>query len=108
MTYTVFSFSFQTLERLPVVLKLGAKGFQAFMCFFLLGLDELFLGGFGVVVYCSRKGGQGGGYLSWVRSQLLCSCIFKGEVEADLEGRVTRSLEPRRRHRGHGGRMMTA
>lgn len=62
--YTVFPFSFQTLERLPVVLKLGAKGFQASMCFFLLGLDELFLGGFGVVVYSSGKGGQRGGDLS--------------------------------------------
>lgn len=55
--YAVFAVFFQTGECLPVVQEIGAEGFDAFLGFFLFCWDELLFGGFGVVVYCSRKGG---------------------------------------------------
>lgn len=63
-TYTVFAVSFQTVESLPVVEQVGAESLDTFMGLFLFGGNKLLFGGFGVIVYCSRQGRQGGGYLA--------------------------------------------
>lgn len=64
--YVGVPLSFQPLECLPIVMQLGLEVFDPFLSLFLLGLDELFLGGFCIVVYGPREGRERSGYLAWM------------------------------------------
>lgn len=56
-TYAIFSVFLKVVERLPVIKELGAEAFDTFVGLLLLGLYELLLGRFRVVVYGSGEGG---------------------------------------------------
>ena len=89
---------FEAIEGLAVVQQLCAKCFYAFMGFFLLSWDELFLGHFVVVVYSSGQGGEGGGYLTCQFHQNYNTVLALSQ-EGNLAMQATRSRELRRRYR---------